>query len=75
MKAKVEIQEDHCPMCGGSLNYYGKDWHDNQFCQEVECIACQFGFQQWYTLRFDGMTTYSKMDGQPREDIEEKETP
>ena len=68
MRAKVSINEDHCPMCGGSLDYYDKDWQGDQFCQEVECTACGFEFQQWYAIKFDGMTALAE-DGD-HEDIE-----
>jgi len=69
MKAKMGINEDHCPECGGSLMYFDRDWHGDQFCQEVICRACGFEFQQWYKITFDGMTMTGE-DGD-HEDITE----
>lgn len=50
--------EDQCPKCGSNDLWHGdKTWHGEQFEQETTCNACQFEFQQWYTIAFDVMTT------------------
>lgn len=55
--------EDHCPKCGGSDLWYGdRTWHGDQFEQETTCNVCEFEFQQWYKIKFDGMTTGDHVD-------------
>jgi hypothetical protein len=57
IRAKTKVEEDHCPECGKADLWYGvKDWHGDQFCQDVACNACDFEFRQWYKIEFAGMT-------------------
>ena len=52
------LSEDQCPKCGSAdLQFGDKDWHGEQYGQETTCNACEFEFRQWYTIKFDGMTT------------------
>lgn len=67
--AESPITEDQCPNCGSTDLHYGdKNWQGDQFGQETVCNACEFAFQQWYQIIFDGMTKFDE-DGCSHIDI------
>jgi hypothetical protein len=58
IKAKHEITEDDCPLCGSTeLSFGNTDIQDNFQWIDASCGSCGFEFRQWFKREFDGLTT------------------
>jgi len=57
-KAKVEIEDGLCPMCGEELVYEDSDYQDNYRWYNVRCVreGCLWEGRQWDHIVFTGYT-------------------
>jgi len=55
-KAKVEIVDGLCPMCGAELEYGNSDIQDEYHWYDVACTKCPWEGRQWDHIVFTGYT-------------------
>lgn len=65
-RAKREIVEGECPMCGESLIYSNVERQDNYQHARVGCGACRWEGWQWDRIEFDGYVVEDPQTGERR---------